>query len=157
MSDASELQALRAEIAALRDIVAPPPKDQRKRYRLVVTLPVTPVEQTAIRNAADARGLCVADLIRTALASVLPDAIPTNRVIPPQLRGHNRRKQTHHDDDRSDQRELDRVRREKASRLVHARLAEQAALAALDAPMPSRDRAGRLAEAAPPSFKRTGG
>lgn len=77
--------------ALIREEIRAPRKPPSRKRRFI-TCDVTPDEYDAIRAAAVARDLCLADLIRLGLEPLVQRALPRNRTIPINLAiGHRAR------------------------------------------------------------------
>lgn len=63
------------------------------RNKSIVHCQLTKDEYAAVRDAADARGWCMADLVRLGLETVIGRPFPRNRVVPINLIEHNRERQ----------------------------------------------------------------
>lgn len=94
----SDLDLLAAKVAELLSKPA-----RRQKARPMLNFRVSVAELATINAAARDKGVCRSDFIRLALNAVLPEAIQTDREIPPGfVRMHARRKAARFDDGQTD-------------------------------------------------------
>lgn len=122
----SELEALRQEIAALRDVIKPR-QSRRSTPQTCLRLRLDRADYAMMQAEAERRGVTVSDLTREGLASVLPRALRQPAETPPAFRKH--RKLDRFDDGKSPVSEMQAsaARQDAARRSVQLGLAARAA------------------------------